>query len=183
MAARSGMSNLINHVRNLIDDGGSVVFTDDRIQDILDRNRVDFYQSQLYPIKQEVSGTIVYKVFKSDYTTLEGTVSGTEAFRLYDYQGDPASNYSIDTMRGVVTFASDQRGSARYLDGRSYDLNAAAADCWRERASKLVGGYDFKVEGRSYSRSQYFKHCADMVEYYSSMANPVTMTIERGDTI
>lgn len=183
MAARSGMADLINQFRSLVDDAGTVSFTDDRAQQILDAHRIDFYQLPLAVTPQQVAlGSVTYQVYTATYGNLEGTASGTVAFRLYDSSGAViSSGYTLDAQRGVFTFSANQAGSARYLDGRSYDLYGAAADGWRERAGKQSGSFDFRVEGRAYSRSQWFAHCAEMAKYYESMARPSQAVMERGD--
>lgn len=182
MAARSGMANLIAQFRRLVDDAGTVAFSDDRVQELLDSHRLDFYQASLTVTPQQVVGSVAYHVFTAPHSNLEGTASGTAAFRLYDSFGSViTSGYTADVGCGVFTFTANQVGSARYLDGRSYDLYGAVADGWRERAAQQASGYDFRVEGRQYSRSQWFKHCADLAGYYDKMARPTQATIERGD--
>jgi len=184
MAARDGMTSLIAQFRNLVSDTGTVAFTDDRAQEILDAQRVSFYQQSLAVTAQQIAaGTVVYHTYAGPYRNLEGTASGTAAFRLFDSQGSViAGGYTLDAQNGRVTFTADQAGSARYLDGRSYDLYGAVADGWREKAGQQAGGYDFRVEGRAYSRSQWFKHCFDMAKQYDLMARPTQAVIERSDT-
>lgn len=182
MAARSGMTSLITQFRSMVDDAGTAVFTDDRAQEILDNNRFDFYQVPLVVTPQQAVGSVVYTVYTGPYSNLEGTASGTVAFRMYDSAGSViTSGFTADMQRGVFTFAANQAGSARYIDGRSYDLNGAAADAWRERASKQASGYDFRVEGRQFNRSQWFDHCIKLANFYANQARPRQVVMERGD--
>lgn len=183
MATRSGMGQLELQLLSMIDDLDGTVFPYGRVQEIMDNHRIDFYQQPLVVTPQQVAaGTVAYHVYTCAYGNLEGTASGTAAFRLYDSHGSViTSGYTADMQRGVFTFTADQAGSARYVDGRSYDLNGAAADCWRERAAKQSGGYDFRVEGRQYNRSQWFAHCQQMARMYANRARPSTAVIERGD--
>lgn len=182
MSARSGMTTLINQFRSLVGNAGTAVFTEDRVQEILDNHRIEFYQNQLIITPQEVNNTVVYKVYNSQYTNLEGTASGSVAFRLYDANGSAITNgFTFDAQRGTFTFDTNQAGSVRYLDSRSYDLYGAVADGWREYAGQLANHYDFRVEGRAYNRSQLFTHCAEMASYYDSLAKPSSAVIERGD--
>jgi hypothetical protein len=65
----------------------------------------------------------------------------------------------------------DARGEAPYMESQTqigqvevnpywlgtWDLNAAAADIWDEKASALAGAFDFSAEGESFSRSQAFQ--------------------------
>lgn len=182
MSARSGMTTLINQFRSLIGNAGTAVFTDDRVQEILDNHRIDFYQNQLTITPQEINNTVIYKVYSSQHTNLEGTASGSVAFRLYDSNGSTiTSGFTFDSQKGRFIFDANQAGSARYLDGRSYDLYGAVADGWREYAGQLANHYDFRVEGRAFNRSQWFTHCAQMASYYDSLAKPSSAVIERND--
>jgi hypothetical protein len=183
MSARSGMASLITQFRRLTDDAGTAIFTDDRVQEIFDNNRFDFYQDPLTVTAQQIaSGTVGYHVYTSAYNNLEGTASGTVAFRLYDSRGTVlTTGYTADVQRGVFTFSASQAGSARYLDARAFDLYGAVAEGWRERAGLQANDYDFRVEGRQYSRSQWFKHCFDMASFYNKQAKPKQAVIERGD--
>lgn len=196
MAIRSGMTNLIDQFLSLVDDSDNSIFTTQRAQDILDRYRADFYQEPLHCTQQQIGGgglgSVAYFVYTSVRNHLEGTASGTVAFRLYDSLGTVlTSGYTFDEQNGIIRFTADQAGSVRYLDGRSFDLYGAVAQGWRERAGKLVGNYDFRVEGRQYSRSQYFQHCREMASYYDSMRSggsgwdyaSSSGVIERGDMI
>lgn len=182
MAARSGMSSLIAQFRSMVDDAGTASFTDDRAQEILDNNRLDLYQVPLVVTPLQAVGTVMYTVFESAYNNLEGTASGTVAFRLYDSLGSViTSGYTADMQRGRFTFTASQAGSARYIDCRSYDLNGAAADGWREKAAQQADGYDFRVEGRQFSRSQWFDHCIKLASYYARQARTRQATVERWD--
>lgn len=183
MAVRSGMTNLISRWRALVNDGSANAFDDERAQQILDARRFDFYQEPLTVQPVQVgSGTVQYRVYTSRYQNLEGTASGTDAFRLYDSLGSAVSGTATyDLLLGRFTFTSDQRGSARYLDGRSFDLNGAAADAWRERAGQVSGNYDFRVEGRQFTRSQWFAHCMQMASHYDSRAEVRQVDIVRND--
>lgn len=181
MATRSGLQSLINEFGVLVSDYCNCVINAEVVQSLLDKYRTDFYGSALTPVTQTIGGSVVYKVYTSEYKNME---SGTAVFRLYDSNGESITDgYTVDYARGVVTFTDNQGGSARYIDGRTYDIYNAVADGWRIRAATGASGYDFKVDGRSYSKSQYFEHCAKMAEYYSSMATPTRLTIERGDTL
>ena len=57
----------------------------------------------------------------------------------------------------------------------TYDLNAAAADVWQEKATAFVGQYDFNADGGSYSRSQQHDQCMKQVRYYRSRVMPTSV--------
>ena len=184
------MIDLVDRLRSSIadTDPNNYAISDDRLQEILDARRLDFWQDALMPVVTQVGiGSVEYKVYQSSYRNIEGTVGTVSAYRLYDGNGSAVTGYTFDAIGGRFDFTSNQAGSARYLDGKSYDLNGAIADGWRERASQQSNLYDFKVEGRSYSRSQWFEHCVVMAKSFDLLStgrgtfNRDTGSIERGD--
>ncbi len=48
----------------------------------------------------------------------------------------------------------------------TYDMNAAAADIWDEKASVRADDFDFQADGGSYSRSQTYEHASQMARKY-----------------
>lgn len=60
----------------------------------------------------------------------------------------------------------------------TYDLNAAAADIWQEKASLNTEDFDFSADGASYSRSQKFQHAMQMARYYNARRSPKTITMQ-----
>jgi len=154
MAARSGMANLILTWRRMVDDAGTAVWDDDAAQEILDRRRADIWKEMLTPQPSLEDGETVYKVFLSNYENFEEVASG---------------------------FSADQEGSTRYLDARSYDLDGAAADAWRERAAKVSSFYSFRAGENQMSRSDWFKHCTAMAAFYAARSRPAVVEMVRGD--
>ena len=59
----------------------------------------------------------------------------------------------------------------------TYDLHAAAAMIWQEKAALLAPNYDFSADGGNYSRSQGYAHAMQMVRFHLSRRNPKTMTL------
>lgn len=51
----------------------------------------------------------------------------------------------------------------------TYDLNAVASEVWREKASMTAEGFDFAVEGGSFTRSQHYSHCLEMARKYGAL--------------
>lgn len=181
--ARSGMANLIARWRRMVDDTGTSVWDPDEAEQILDAHRHDVWGELLQVTSIMESGTTVYKTYHSERANFEETTGGTSIWRVYDEGGTAVatSNYTPDYERGVIQFSADQQGSARYLDGRSYDLNAAAADGWIERMAKVSGWYTFRSEGKAFDRSDYFKHCREMAEYYRGKAPMAVTLLARSD--
>lgn len=58
-----------------------------------------------------------------------------------------------------------------------YDLNAAAADVWAEKAASLAAAFDFGADGSTFARSQAHSQAAKMVRYYTARRGPTTVTV------
>jgi hypothetical protein len=50
----------------------------------------------------------------------------------------------------------------------TYDLNAAAADVWSEKASVVAQDFDFSADGGSYTRSQVYEQYRRQAAYYNA---------------
>lgn len=50
----------------------------------------------------------------------------------------------------------------------TYDLNAAAADVWQEKAALLAGEFDFAAGGQTFQRSQAYQMYMQQSRYYRS---------------
>lgn len=186
MAARSGMANLILRWRRMVADASLGIWTDDQAQSILDMHRVQLWQVSLdIQAQLSASGEVIYTLYQAPRGNLEEQASGTAAWRLFDSLGATigTASYSADYINGLLTFTADQHGSARYIDARAYDLNAAAADAWRERAALQASQYNFATDGQSFSRAQFFDHCEKMAEHYDFLSWPTNIPVVRSDTI
>lgn len=182
MTARAGMAELITELRGMAEAGtadyvvGAGTYWDDtQLQNILDLHRHDlaFEQLEMYPV-QVAAGSLSYQDYRSQYTFFEATTGGTAIFYLQDSTGATigTTNYTPDYRRGQFQFSTDQRGSVYYLTGRSYDLNASAADIWRRKAAHYAPtSFDFSTDNHSVSRSQVYAHCLEMSNYFESMSN------------
>lgn len=58
----------------------------------------------------------------------------------------------------------------------TYDLNAAAAKVWGEKAAALTGEFDFRSDDQGFDRSQKFRQAKSMSLYYSARRRPTTFT-------
>jgi hypothetical protein len=59
----------------------------------------------------------------------------------------------------------------------TYDLNAAAAAIWDEKASVVAQDFDFSADGGSYKRSQVYDQYSKMARRYASKRKPSTITL------
>lgn len=166
------MAHLVGRLRRMVDDApldaqAIRIWTDDELQEFLDQHRIEFFHEILYP---QVSVTyytfFTGKIYNSIHMNLEElTVDDDSIFRFYDAFNVNASSYTADYVSGRFAFTSDQLGKYYYLTGRDYDLNGAAAKCWRETAGRTAKKYSIAhASGNSFSRSDWFDHCMKMAE-------------------
>lgn len=189
MAVRSGMANPIQRLRGMTNAGiadftvGAVSwFSDSQLQQILDTHRVDVYREPLTDqVTYDSGGTARYY----DYYFAPGEYEeGTAAFIVATARGSALAGtvMSIDYQAGHISFGTvSQGGTAYYLTARRYDINAAAADVWRQKASLVASAYDFEADGQRMNRSQLFKQYTQMAQMFESQAAPMTARMVRSD--
>lgn len=170
--ARATLAGPIARVRELAA-AGTADYTDDAIEAVLDRNRLDFADDRLVPLHETDSGgTVRYYVHSSRYRNLEATDGGTAVLYVRDASGARAgtASYGVDEAAGRVTFVADTAGTAYYLTGRAYDPYAAAAEVWRMKAVTVAERFDFSADGASFKASQLIEQYNKMADQCSSMA-------------
>ncbi len=59
----------------------------------------------------------------------------------------------------------------------TYDMNAAAADIWAEKAATPSQDFDFSADGASYHRSQAYAQAMQQSRYYRSRRSIRTITL------
>ena len=116
-------------------------------------------------------------------TNIEQTTGGTAIFTIEDADGDKqgTANWSADYERGVITFTQDQGGTAYWVTGRTYDLNATAASIWRQKAANAAKYFDFSTDNHSVKKSQFKDNCLEMASYYEAFAVPNVIQVYRED--
>jgi len=188
--SRSGMSNLINRVRQATSAGtadytvnGVSYWADDDIEDVLDSNSRLLIDTPLIWREQNISGTSNYIIAQSMYRDFEGAESGTARWQVRDSAGSSVgtANYTTDYRRGQITFNTDQGGTSYYLTAYTYDINAAAADIWRQRLANFSLWYDFSADNQNFSRSQAFEHAKEMVAFYEQQSGKNEQAAASGD--
>lgn len=153
MAARASLATIISRLRLMVADptGASAVFTDDQLQDYLDARRTDhrYRQLELRPSYAPGGGTtyLEYYAGLGWWEADEQLVSGQYAVL------SPATS---DRVVGHWTFAASQNPPV-LITGKTFDLNAAAADVLEAWAAKVKLDFDFKADDQSFSRSQKVK--------------------------
>ena len=88
--------------------------------------------------------------------------------------------YPLTDARGEDPFIESQTTPGTLDDNpdwiATYDLNAAAADIWAEKASVLSQDYDFQADGGKYSRSQAYDQAMRQSRYYRARRSIGTIT-------
>lgn len=147
---------------------------------MLDRHKVEHIRAPLEPVTSYSGGSAVVLQYRTEIGNIE---SGTAVFKIEDVDGT-VSGYTMDYARGVATFATDQSGKAFYWSSFAYDLDAAAADIWRMKASHVAGLVDFSTDGHSVKRSQQAQQYLTMANYFqqrSASEGVQTVRIVRDD--
>ena len=91
-----------------------------------------------------------------------------ERYPLMDERGQKPYTYNASTSPPTQDDNDD------WLP--TYDLNAAAADVWEEKAATLAADFDFSADGASYTRSQSYQHAIEMAAYYRRRRSMKTIT-------
>lgn len=191
--ARTGMASLITELRGMTntanDDytvGGVSYWSADQLQQVLDRHRMEVVREALHHLDEYgAGGTANITRYYSRYGNYEQTTGGSAVFVVQDSTSNTVgtASYSVDYTRGEVIFAANTGGSAYYLTGRTYDLNAAAADVWERKAAQVaMAAYSWSSDNMRVDKSGIRKEALEMARYYRSLSGPVSVDLERGDT-
>lgn len=192
--ARAGMANLITRLRSMVNAGtadyvvaGGTFWTDAQLQDRLDAYRLDIVNASMEPRPEftagAANGTYSYLDYPVGYGDLEEATSGTDAWNVQDNTGASIGTalYTVDYIRGLVRFTSDQAGSIRYVRARTYNLRRTAADIWREKSAYVSPFYSFTMEGQTFTRAQWFDHCMMMADKFDGQSGVTVGFFARND--
>jgi hypothetical protein len=176
MAVRETMENLIARVRDMVNDpgGDTQKFSDQQIQDVLDRHRIDFRYMELTPGITISGGVSQYLNYYADEGDWEEDVV------ISSSTGEAVTPATADYLTGAWTFSSSQ-SPPLLITGKSYDPHAAAAEVLRMWASREKLSFDATQGGTSMSRSQKIKNILDMASQYDGMAKIRSVQIIRTD--
>ena len=186
MTVRTTMADLILDLRALTDAstsdytaGGVTFWSDQQLQDILDGRRMAVKFAQMSASPDYSNGVYSYTEYILPTENMEGGTLLTVLDAAGSAQG--TALWSFDRNRGVVTFTTDQAGAARFVTGRSYNVNLAAADVWRKKAAHYAVAYDVSTDNHSLKRSQLLAQAREQMKYYEAMGGASSITMERGD--
>jgi len=92
-----------------------------------------------------------------------------EAYPLLDERGEEP--YTWDTATEPPTKEDNDNWIA------TYDLAAAAADVWQEKAAAPAEDFDTNADGADLKRSQAYEQCMKQARYYRSRRAVRTITL------
>jgi hypothetical protein len=190
--AREGMANLILEARRLANAGtadtttaGTVFWSDDQIQAILDRHQT-IWKTQLLEPSGTVGtgGTVTYTeyLFPGHINHVEeaGSASG---WAIKDGTGGTAPSYTANYQAGLITFDADTSGSAYYLDCRAYDMNRAVAEIWDQKAGFAATNVDWSSDNHRVAASQEAQAYRDQARMFNAAAGVEFTAWQREDEL
>jgi len=175
------MYALINWVRHLIYDpaGADQVFTDDEIQDALDRHRLNVHNLSLTPQETRALGqaTAYY-----DYYAAFGDWEDDPTVIDCNYTEISSTGYTFEPLVGHWTFTTSQTPPV-YATGRIYDVYAAAADLLEAWAAREKLSFDFSTDGQNLQRSQKAQALRELARQYRRQQRPISVGMVRSDVV
>ena len=106
----------------------------------------------------------------TDATYYDSTLSEyIERYPLLDAQGEEPYIWNSAT----TTYDDNDDWVA------TYDLNAAAADIWEEKAAAVAGDYAFSSDGGSFQRNQVYEQYMRTAGRYRSRRSMTTITAKK----
>jgi len=191
MAARAGMTTLIQKVRSYTNAGtadytlaGTAYWSDDQLEDTLDSHRRKVLKVSLDPEQNFVNSdyqTTIYHL-PEWANNLEQFASDSE-FRLYDSTGTNigTADYSVNYEARAITFTTDQDSAVRYADFHIYDVFRAASEVWKQKAAHVAANVNWQSDNHRIDAAQEYEHCLKMATQYAGMAGPTFTRMVRVD--
>ncbi len=179
MAVRASMESLIDLLRELTATT-EAQFSDQKLQDILDRNKAEQREIYLTPTRTSVVGGTIYKIYdlpESAGEFFEAPVDDVlnDYFYLTDSTytpftfGDGDNQAVFDSNLRRITFNTDTGGDAYYLTALSYDVYGAAAELWNIICSQSSDLVDIKTDNHTVALSQARDFiCEERISYFTN---------------
>lgn len=192
MAVRDGMLSLISELRSYCDAGTAdftldsvTYFSDQHLQDLLDRRSELIVMEALDPIPVWTNGTAytyTYR-FPKGVLWIEGHQSGVAVFSIKDSYGNiiGTTEYTVYYESRHVVFNQPTSGSARLLTTRRFNMYKAAADLWKRKATFYAKDYTFKTGFDHFIRKEKFQNAIKMAQVFESMMGMENVTMVRPD--
>ena len=179
---RTSMAYLIDLLRIKVNDTGDAIWTDDlELQNYLDLHRFHIRRELLQKDADE-------KIYYSKFGLLEGTyqdsTDGSAAWdndatiiKIWNSGSDGATAVEPDgwiLTDGIFTWTADQ-GDDYYLDGKSYNLNGAIAECLEQLAMDPTKAEKWSRGGVMYDHYSLM----NMAKYHRNLAGIRSTTIRK----
>lgn len=174
MAARTGMTSLLLEIRRMTNAGatdhtvnGVVYWTDDQLQERLDRTRSTVKRVAVYPQADYINGAYSYTEYPlpAELQWIEEQATGS-GWALRDSSGADAPSYTVNYEARIITFAADTANAVYYLDCRTYDLYAAAAAIWEEKAGIYEDLVNWSTDNHRVDASTQRDYCMQQAAQY-----------------
>lgn len=174
--ARSTMAALIARVRLLINDpsGGSQVWADDDIQDVMDESRVDVRNQALKATPTFSGSTIEYLDY---FSSLAGWEDG---YVLKQYLITPVTPSVLEPIAGHWQFATSTLPPV-YISGSLHDVYRAAADLLERQSAQWALRYNVTADGQNMQRSQVATALQTLARTYRQKQRAGSITLTRSD--
>jgi hypothetical protein len=177
MSVRSTMAQLILRTRTLIGDPGSLVFTDQQIQDELDqcRHEVSIPQGSLQPKPTWLPGGVLQWLdyFGPPFVEDDVQVLNASFSPLVLSSNDPFVSHFVLGVSVVPPV---------YMVGRYFDVYRGCVSLLQMWLANLKLEYDFRGEGGiGFSRSQRQRNIQELIKHYTRMIKPRVGRLSRND--
>ena len=175
MAVRPTMTDLIARVRRLVADadGADAAFSDDAIQEELDRHRTRVRYACLDPLPTPLpSGSVAYLdyVAPNHYGDWEGGVA------LVDNAYNPLTPESENLLLGEWTFPAHSDGLGQlgpvFLTGYTYDIYVTASDLLVQWMSQVKEDVTTTQQGVTIQRSNKKEQIKAVADQYAARRRP-----------
>lgn len=190
MVARTGMGTAINRLRRMTESGtadysvaGLTFWGDDDLEAALDRHLHRANHEALRAEPEWESGSMVYRNYWLPDYEFERNTGGDSVFRITDSNGSAigTANYSVNYEQRRVAFVADQGAEIRYLSANGYDMHAAAAEVWDDKASHYQASFDFATDNHEMKRSQLIQQAQAMATLHRRKRKARTISMKRLD--
>lgn len=111
------------------------------------------------------------------------SATAAEIARLRRMTAEPTTDpYTDEILREIIerypALDDDGYGPDDTEWTATYDLHAAAAEVWEEKAATLAGNYDFSADDASFHRSQAHTQYMLQASYHRSRRRANTITLQ-----
>ena len=120
--------------------------------------------AQIAQLRRMVAETTATVTYSDTYLT-----TYIEAHPMYDERGEEPYTWDSSTTPPTKVVNLDWIAT--------YDLNAAAADIWDEKAAEVADQFDFSADGASHSLSQKYEHYQRRAAYYRARRATRSITL------